>query len=124
MDTFGLVYLEAMSMGIPIIASNVFALPEIVGKAGMLVDIGKYSWFGKDNLFAYKSWSEMERKLVMDEKPQITLQIERSLARLMDSRHLRERLGKAGRKEILKGKFSINNRNEKLRRIYEEALRR
>jgi glycosyltransferase involved in cell wall biosynthesis len=38
MEGFGLPVLEAMSMGIPVIASNRGALPEVVGEAGLLVD--------------------------------------------------------------------------------------
>jgi len=37
-EGFGLPVLEAMACGCPIIASNVFSLPEVVGEAGMLVD--------------------------------------------------------------------------------------
>lgn len=37
-EGFGLPVVEAMAMGAPIIASNVTALPEIVGTAGILVD--------------------------------------------------------------------------------------
>jgi len=37
-EGFGLPVLEAMACGCPIIASNVTALPEVVGEAGLLVD--------------------------------------------------------------------------------------
>ncbi|MGZ4929349.1 MAG: glycosyltransferase family 4 protein, partial [Halobacteriota archaeon] len=37
-EGFGLPVLEAMACGCPIVASNVFSLPEVVGEAGMLVD--------------------------------------------------------------------------------------
>ena len=37
-EGFGLPVLEAMACGCPIITSNVFSLPEVVGEAGMLVD--------------------------------------------------------------------------------------
>jgi glycosyltransferase involved in cell wall biosynthesis len=38
MEGFGLPALEAMACGTPVIASNVGALPEVVGEAGLLVD--------------------------------------------------------------------------------------
>jgi glycosyltransferase involved in cell wall biosynthesis len=38
MEGFGLPALEAMACGTPVIASNVAALPEVVGEAGILVD--------------------------------------------------------------------------------------
>jgi glycosyltransferase involved in cell wall biosynthesis len=37
-EGFGLPLLEAMACGTPVIASNVSAIPEVVGQAGMLVD--------------------------------------------------------------------------------------
>lgn len=123
MDTFGMVYLEAMSAGIPILASNVFALPEILKEAGLLVDVGKYSWYGKDYLFAWKSWSQLEELLRKDNKPQIVNQLIKHLSRLIEDSSLRKKLGKAGRREISKGKFSIVQRNKQLKRIYEEAMK-
>jgi len=41
METFGFAILEAMSFGIPVIASNVFAIPEIINnnKDGIMLDI-------------------------------------------------------------------------------------
>jgi glycosyltransferase involved in cell wall biosynthesis len=37
-EGFGLPVLEAMAIGTPVLASNVSALPELVGDAGLLVD--------------------------------------------------------------------------------------
>jgi glycosyltransferase involved in cell wall biosynthesis len=37
-EGFGLPVLEAMSLGVPVIASRVTSIPEIVGEAGILVD--------------------------------------------------------------------------------------
>jgi|GEM_PF-3995448 len=37
-EGFGLLVLEAISQGIPVISSRVLSIPEIVGEAGILVD--------------------------------------------------------------------------------------
>ena len=41
---------------------------------------------------------------------------------LIENKAKRESMGKAGRWEIEHGKFSIENRNELLRRVFNEAL--
>ena len=42
---------------------------------------------------------------------------------LVESKSLRLRMGRYGRKQIEKGKFSIKRRNKQLKKIYEEAIR-
>ncbi len=44
-EGFGLPVLEAMSLGTPVITSNISALPEVVGEAALLVDPKKISSF-------------------------------------------------------------------------------
>jgi len=41
-EMFGIVFVEAMAHGLPIVASNVTAIPEVVGAAGMLFDPENY----------------------------------------------------------------------------------
>ena len=43
-DTFGLVVLEAMACGKPVVACNRGGVPEIVGKAGFLIEPDKTQW--------------------------------------------------------------------------------
>jgi len=44
-EGFGLPTLEAMACGIPVVAANGGALPEVVGKAGLLCDTGSTRYF-------------------------------------------------------------------------------
>lgn len=40
---------------------------------------------------------------------------------MIKDKGVRRKMGRAGRKEIETGKFSIEKRNEKLKRIFDEA---
>ncbi|MBU0758605.1 MAG: glycosyltransferase family 4 protein, partial [Nanoarchaeota archaeon] len=123
MDTFGMVFLEAMSYKLPIIATNVFAIPEIIKNSGIAINVDKYSWYGKDCLFAWKSWEEFCRHMEKEDKPDISKSIAINISKLIEDGRLRKKLGNAGRFDVEKGKFSIENRNKKLKRIYEEAIK-
>jgi glycosyltransferase involved in cell wall biosynthesis len=122
MDTFGMVYLEAMSAGIPIISTNVFAIPEIVGNAGLLVDVKNFSWYGDNYLFAWPSWKKFSDYCEKANKPKVVRSLVKNISLVIDDKKLRTQLGRAGIKETRSGKFSIKIRNKKLRRIYEEAI--
>jgi glycosyltransferase involved in cell wall biosynthesis len=43
---------------------------------------------------------------------------------LIENSSLRKRMGRYGRKLVERGKFSIKERNKKLKRIYEKAIER
>ncbi|MBI2416090.1 MAG: glycosyltransferase family 4 protein [Candidatus Kerfeldbacteria bacterium] len=69
-EGFGLPVVEAMSYGVPVITSNVASLPEVVGKAGVLVN------------------------------PQSTRAVQQAIDRVVGSAALRQRLGRAGRQRV------------------------
>jgi len=121
-DTFGMVFLEAMSAGIPIVTSNNFAIPEIVGGSGLMVDAKKRTMFDEKMLFK-KSWDEFNRGVRQD-KPEIVGELVEKISHVMENSSVRKRMSKRGISEVSGGKFSIRERNRKLNRIYEESLRR
>lgn len=121
MDTFGMVFLEAMSYKMPVITTNTFAIPEIVGKSGLFINIDKFSWYGKDYLFAWDSWDKFSKYCENEDKPKVVKDLVKNMSILIKDRKLRNQMGTRGRREIEKGKFSLKERNSKLKRIYQEA---
>ena len=124
-DNYGVVFLEAMSAGLPIVGTRNFTVPEIIenGKNGFLIE-SPYSWenyLDKNNkLDTKKITSDWEQS-----HPEIINQLVDRLSILIENKKLREKMGKESRKMIEDedGKFSITRRNKQLRRIYDDALK-
>lgn len=93
-EGYGLVVEEAMSFGIPVIASKVGALSEMVvdGKTGLLVEPGSVD------------------------------SLEKALIRLVEDESLRERMSRSARRRFKK-QFSLPVMHRKLLKIYKEAVR-
>jgi glycosyltransferase involved in cell wall biosynthesis len=118
-DSFGYSLIDAMIAKMPIVGTNLFAIPEIVrnGENGIVVKIPSYR-LNKDYIQSF-SWKKMngkiEKKFIED--------CYTSLVKLIKDKYMRERMGKNGFKRISEGDLSIEVRNRKLRKIYEEALK-
>jgi len=110
-DTFGFQLTEALSFGLPVISVGGQTRKEIIkdGKTGFVIDEPKnLNVKSLENLRDYSSIiNELEKKTEL----------------LIKNKKLREKMSKNALKEISKGKFSIKERNKKLKRIYEEALK-
>lgn len=88
-EGFGMVLLEGMSSGLPIIATNVSAIPEVIGNGGpgILVPAGDYKEFAS------------------------------ALVKLASSSEKRKELGNLGRNWVKK--FSVNKMIKKVNSVYE-----
>ncbi|MGB9707333.1 MAG: glycosyltransferase family 4 protein [Microgenomates group bacterium] len=86
-EQYGMVLIEAMASGLPIIAYNSGVIAEILGETGLLVNEGE-----------------------IDE-------LSKNILRLAKDNHLREKLGKMGRKRALKF-FDAKKTAKKLEKIY------
>jgi glycosyltransferase involved in cell wall biosynthesis len=116
-ETFGMSVLEAMAFGIPVVATNHFAIPEIVkhGETGLLIDIGR---FDTERMF---------KGYVVDTIPSgfrdyVTDQLFDYLCMLAESRETRRRLGMAALTRA-RTHFSFETRNQRMGEIYRDALR-
>jgi glycosyltransferase involved in cell wall biosynthesis len=121
-DHYGVVFLEAMSAGLPIIGTRSFTVPELIedGKNGFLIDT-KYSW---ENYFTNRGDLDTDKfvKDVTKEHPEIIKQLVDKISILIESKKLREKMGKESKRIIDSGKLSIKERNKKLRKIYDDIL--
>jgi glycosyltransferase involved in cell wall biosynthesis len=93
-EGFGIVLLEAMLSGLPVVATRVSAVPEIVvdGETGVLVPSGDVAGVAE------------------------------AMARLLDDVELRRSLGEAGL-DRARADFSVQHMVERTIRVYEEVLR-
>lgn len=117
-DSFGFALVEAMSFGLPVISTDVFAIPEIIedGKNGFMVH-SEQSWAGKDYL--HNSYGRNPKK-----SPFPASELAQKLSFLIEDGKLLKSMSKNSKNMIANGKFSIKERNKKLKRIYEDALKR
>jgi len=122
-DTFGYVYLEAMSFGLPVIATSIFAVPEIVEdeRSGLLVS-PEYSLFnGYD--YRFGSTEELYEFCIANPQNKLIERLEKAMIRLIENDKERTEFGKYGRWLVENGKFSIKYRNKKLKEIFNELLK-
>jgi glycosyltransferase involved in cell wall biosynthesis len=117
-DSFGVSILEAMSTGLPIVCADDFTLPELVkdGYNGFLVK-SPIRWY--DYRFNLDKYVEEVKK----PHPQTVKELVEKISILIENPRLRKKMGENSFKLVSSGKFSIKERNKKLKRIYEEALR-
>ena len=99
-DSFGFMFIEAMSFGIPIITAEGFARSEIVeeGKTGYILP--RYA----------------DREKMIEEMTTAT-------EKLVKNSRLRIQMGKTAHTEVKDGKWSLKNRNYKLEEVYKETLK-
>jgi glycosyltransferase involved in cell wall biosynthesis len=118
-DNYGVVFLEAMSAGLPIVATTSFTVPELVedGVTGFLI---------KTNLTHENYYDRVDQynKDIRKVNMNIVKQLVEKLSILIENKELREKMGKTARAKIEdeNNKLNINCRNKRLREIYEEAL--
>lgn len=109
-DTFGFAILEAQSFGLPVITQktrSTHTLHETIreGETGFIIE----------NLGASGEDRNFNKKIIRE----IIINTEK----LIKSKPLLKKMSKNCLKEIKSGKFSIRKRNEKLKKIYSDALK-
>ena len=111
-DTFGFPLTEAMSFGLPVVCVKGQSREEIIhdGKMGFVVN---------SNLGDVVKVEDFENLCHEDILKDVILKAEK----LIKNKHMREKMSINCLNEIENGKFSVKKSNEKLERIYREALK-
>jgi glycosyltransferase involved in cell wall biosynthesis len=121
--TPGMTILDAMSYELPIIATNVWGNSEIVkdGETGFLIKKSRkvpyYMRTPKGLIYYTPAFFKAIRKTDSD----VAKDLSKKVSVLIEDKDLRRKMGRNARREIETGKFSIKKRNEKLKRIFDEA---
>lgn len=106
-DSFGFGFLEAMGLGLPIVTVDNMGRKEVVtDDVGFVIDHVHGRDYHEDRL---------DLKLIKE--------IEEKVELLINDIRLRNKMSSAGIKVIKEGRFSIKERNKKLKKIYSEALK-
>jgi glycosyltransferase involved in cell wall biosynthesis len=118
----GMAILEAMSYELPVIAVSLYDIPEAVQdmKTGILLkpqpNVPYYTWNGAPNHY---DWELLRR--IRQSRARMVSQIIEKASLLIEDVSLKKRLGREARQSVEQGEFSIKKRNEKLKRIFDEA---
>lgn len=122
--TPGLAILDAMSYELPVVTTDVWGNREMIKdeKNGYLITKNEMVDYTVENLIP--NWSSPKNlkiiKTVTDSHTVKSIVEKASI--LIENEDLRGRMGRSGRNEIEKGNFSVERRNKRLKRIFEEAI--
>src|SRR5207245_2655568 len=114
-QTPGSVILDAMSYELPVVATDVWAMNEMVsdGKTGFLTRPSKYAKYYGDDFIP--RWGDPGfQKLIERIDGDMVDDIVSKVSYLIEEPGERRKMGKTGRNEVERGKFSIGTRNLKL----------
>jgi glycosyltransferase involved in cell wall biosynthesis len=128
MDTLGFVVLEAMSHGVPVLATRHFAVPELVedGVSGLLVE-GENMLYGEDGLCRFAHTLPPPRSFrnaLASPSPAYVGRLAGALAHLAEERDFRDLLAAGALRRVTDGPLSVPVRRAALASVYRRALER
>jgi len=116
------VLLDAMSYGLPIVTTDIWANPELVegGKSGLLVHSHMMDEYVDGNILHLESSNFLRAIYSRDEK--FVDSLAKAISLLVEDESLRRRMGDYNYKLVANGKFSVEERNSRLKRVLDATL--
>lgn len=128
MDSFGFVFLEAMSMGLPCIGTDIYAIPELIKNEfnGFIVKLPIKPYINIKRLKYLTTSNLLERYFNLREKfsDEVARQLVVKISKLIEDDKKRRRMGKNSYMLTHSRHFSVKYQQLKLKEIYEEALQK
>jgi len=126
-STPGLAILDAMSYELPVVTTDLWANTEMVedGKTGFAIKKStKIDYYSENFIpnWSHYPTSKFMRILKKTMDPVVIKELIEKTSILIENEELRRRMGKIGRHRIEEGRFSINKRNQTLKKIFDDAL--
>ena len=120
--TPSMTFLDAMSYELPVVTTDVWSNPELVedGRTGLLVHHPEAHRYIVDSV-AHHDWPAF-KEAVSRVHPDLVAGVVEKVTALVENSDLRKKMGREGRREVEQGKFSINRRNNELKRFLDTAI--
>jgi glycosyltransferase involved in cell wall biosynthesis len=120
-------FLDAMSYELPVVTTDAWGNGELVadGETGLLVHDGAVARHYERMLprcFIPPAGSREYRDIVTSTNPQMVQELVAKLSLLIEDAELRRRLGRAGRWAVEEGRFSLRQRNARLKCVLDKAI--
>jgi|TARA_Y100000310_G_scaffold263274_1_gene273423 glycosyltransferase involved in cell wall biosynthesis len=129
-DTFGFIFPESLSFGIPVVTIDGVARKDLIEdkKTGIVIESKKRPGFEEICLSKSKIVDKLIEKRpsfeeICSSKSKIVDKLIEETSKLIENKKLREKMSKNCLMEVKNGRFSIEEKNKKLRKIYEEGLK-
>lgn len=124
-DTYGMVFLEALAHGVPVVTLDGFGIREIVrdGVDGFVVPGYPGKWFQPDMLPVPRaSWPLVRARRTVEERERVVRDLAERLGALLADPSKARHMGAMGRARVVDGDLSVDARNRRLLSAYREAF--
>lgn len=125
-DTYGVVSLEAMAHGLPVISTDCLAMPELVvdSRNGLLQKLGLHVYDGSGLFYEnrYRKWDDVVSRIAAEDNPAFVNGIKDKMLRLAEDGKLWNALSRNCVKDTASGRLSIKRRNGLLSDAYASAI--